>query len=294
MGLKRFIRNTARVHKLYGPQTALDLGLRTVRVKTLGRPKPIRPPKPDLPDQADLVADFLSGDEPAWLLWFDGGRYDWFEELYPEYFEGELSKCWNGGVGYTGDWSVRNLSTSFPGRGLFSNPALRNLDRVNYDGRKYFDVAPEVGAQEESAIRERLATLGYLERQENPVSIDPQGTNTTCLNHSESVTGGVVRYLKPHPPFEGLEDLTSGASKTADTMDAMIDGRLSVGELEAAYEQTYRLAFEAAADLVPELDGDVVITADHGECLDCGQLFHSRNHKRHEHLVNVPWFEVSK
>lgn len=253
MGIGKFIRKTRLKSKIYGPRTAFRSALSTLRFKTLGQPKPLI--EPDLPDQRTLITDLFRRDDPVWLFWFDGGRYDWFEELYPEYFEGELSKCWNGEIGYTGDWSVRNLTQSFTGRGLFSNPPLRNLDNVDYDGRDHFDIAPDIDGSDDGAVRERLATLGYLEKTEDPIPIDPRETNAAVLEHQDSVNGGIVRYLKPHPPFNGLEDMTSGASKTEDTLDALLSEDLSVDELEDAYEQTYRIAFEAAAELIPELDG---------------------------------------
>jgi predicted transcriptional regulator len=116
----------------------------------------------------------------------------------------------------------------------------------------------------------------------------------TVRKYKDQVKGGIIRYCKPHPPFVGLERMTQGSSKTRDTRQALYDGDLTFAGLVDAYVKTYRQAFEAAASIVPELNGRVIITADHGECLECGQLFHGRNHVPHDHLVNVPWFEVQQ
>lgn len=58
--------------------------------------------------------------------------------------------------------------------------------------------------------------------------------------------------------------------------------------------ETYKVGLEAATELVPDLPGRVILTADHGTCLSCGQLFHGRHLDKHDHLTVVPWMEVSQ
>lgn len=281
------LRNIRRVHG------NLELAQRVFHESKLRAGHFPDPSKPNgVPDQRDLVADAIGGGSDAWIIWFDGGRLDWFKELVDDYFTGELQACWNGGIGYTGDWAVRNLSGEYPGMGLFSMAALRQADAVDYDGREHFDLAPKMNMPDGSDMQERLATLGYLELNDDPVQVEPRETNKRVRKHLNELRGGVVRYLKPHPPFDGLEEMTAGYSKTKDTFDALANGDLTLDELEQAYVRTYKLAFECATDLVSDLDGDVILTADHGECLRCGQLFHSRRHKMHDHLVQVPWFRI--
>lgn len=290
MNLGRFIRNGRLVYRLHGLKEAARTAAWEARARTVGTPSYGRPE--DLRDQYGLVQDALAEDG-AWVIWLDGGRHDWFEELYPEYFEGELERVWNGGVGYTGDWSVRNLDGDYPGRGIFSAVLPGDCGAVDYDDLAHFDVAEDVRLPGSPDVRDRLATLGYLEVEGDEVTrINPEATNRKVLEHADELDGGVVRYLKPHPPFNGLEWCTRGAGKVHNTRVALRDGDITWGDLEDAYADTYREALGAAADLAESLDGRVVVTADHGECLRCGQLFHSRTHKPHGHLVNVPWFEV--
>lgn len=247
-----------------------------------------------LPDQRDLIQSwFTPKDEPAWLLFFDAGRYDIFDQLVWDYFDGNLSRTWNGGVGYTGDWTVRNLTWDFGNRGLFSYVPLRGFGAAEYDGRNWFSMAPDIGS--EHTVHERLAELGYREKQtEDTFRISPRAVNKAVLNQVDALDGGVIRYLAPHPPFEGLEDLTSESTKTAKTRDALQSGELTYQELTEAYINTYKIAFDRAVELIPQLPGRVVITADHGTCLTCGQLFHGRRLEKHDHLSVVPWFEVDR
>lgn len=247
-----------------------------------------------VPDQYDLIGDFFNTDEEVWLFFLDAGRYDFFDRLVWDYFDGDLQRCWNGGVGYTGDWTVRNLTRDFGRRGLFSWVPLRGFGAAEYDGRRHFYMAPDI--QQETDVNERLAALGYRERTtDEDISISPDSVNAAVRDHQGRLNGGVVRYLKPHPPFDGLDDITSESTKTQKTWDALRSGALSFESFVDAYEATYRRGLAAAADLAADLDGRIVITADHGTCLgDCGQLFHGRRLDKHDHLTVVPWFEVDR
>lgn len=248
-----------------------------------------RPPPVHVPDQRDLLSDAL--DRGAWVILLDAGRYDMFDQLVCDYFEGDLRRVWNGGIGYTGDWFVRNAAGEYSGCGLFSWVPLRE-QQIEYDGRLHFDVAPEI--EQESDVETRLAALGYTEGDiDEGYTEAPARVNQAVRDECDDLDGGIVRYIKPHPPFEGLEEITSESTKTEETEAALADGRVTNAELVDAYRETYRTGFEYARDLVGDLDGEVILTADHGTCLTCGQLFHGRYHDKHDHLTIVPWFEVS-
>jgi len=247
-----------------------------------------RTPPTHLPDQRGLIHELFDTDKQVWLFFFDAGRYDFFDRLVWDYFTGELQRCYNGGIGYTGDWADRNLRYDFGNRGLYSWLPLRE-HQGEYDGRNYFDEAPDIVGDKEQ--EERLAALGYTTSNvERTYEISPQFVNEAVTN--STMNGGIIRYLKPHPPFDGLESLTSESTKTAETQEALANGELSYAELTAAYVDTYKTAFEHAQELIPELDGKIVITSDHGTCLHCGQLFHGRNHAKHDHLTVMPWFRM--
>lgn len=243
-----------------------------------------------IPDQRECINDLFDTDETVWVLFLDGGRYDMFDQLVSEFVDGELRRVWNGGVGYTGDWAVRNLSGQYGNRGLFSWLALRDQQHVSYDGRSHFTIAPDIS--DDITVKQQLAALGYAESGEQTYNVSCENVNRAVRERRAALNGGVVRYLKPHPPFDGLEGLTTGSEKTANTKQALATGALDHERLTDAYRETYRTGFNAAQELVADLDGRVVITADHGTCLTCGQLFHGRHHDKHDHLCIVPWFEV--
>lgn len=262
----------------------IDAVLPGEREQTAERPRHI-------PDQREYIHRLFDEDDRVWMLFLDAGRYDMFDQLVWDYFDGHLQRTWNGGVGYTGDWAVRNLRHDFQGRGLFAQLPLRHLEGVEYDGREHFEIAPDPDG--EVSVADRLAALGYLADDSAEWEIVPEHVNRIVRRRRDEVSGGVVRYLKPHPPLAGIEDITSG-DKAPRTQAALDDDRLSYQDLTDAYRETYHIGLEAAAELVPDLPGRVVLTADHGTCLTCGQLFHGRQLEKHDHLTVVPWFEVDR
>lgn len=249
-----------------------------------------------VPAQYEYIHDLFDTDEPVWMFFFDAGRYDIFDQLVWDYMDGRLERVYNGGFGYTGDWTTHHLVGDFGNRGLFSYVPLRGFGAAEYDGRKHFATAPDV--QPDRTVDDRLAELGYLEFDEDRPAyedrIGPHHINKAVRERADGLNGGVIRYIAPHPPFLGLEDLTSESTKTAKTRAALERGDLTHEELTEAYIDTYEMAFEYACELIPDLDGRVVITADHGTCLSCGQLFHGRRLDMHDHMTVVPWFEVDR
>lgn len=290
MSLADFVRK--HVHARTRPSAAVKAATREAnRVVNEGTRR--RPPH--LPDHRDLVNDTLA-DPPAWVIILDGGRFDLFHDLVDEYFDGDLRIAWNGGVGYTGDWFDRTLSGEYPDLGCFSWSPVRNFAGLEYDARDHFGVVPDINA--DRSAEQKLRDLGYLDAPdrdgENPTAESPRQVNQSVGEHFDDVAGGVIRYIKPHPPLTGLERMTTGAGKEGRVRRALREGDLSTHDLTAAYVDTYREGFEAAQQIVGTLPGDVVLTADHGTCLTCGQLFHGRNFEKHDHLCHVPWFEVDK
>lgn len=290
MSLAAFVRKHLRARTR--PRAAVTAAVREADrvVNVDGR----RPPA-HLPDQRELLQSVFA-ETPAWVIVLDGGRFDIFHELVGDYFDGDLQPVWNGGVGYTGDWFDRTLSGDYPSLGCFSWSPVRNFSGLEYDARDHFGVVPEV--QPDRSAEQKLRDLGYLDaperNDENPTAESPQQVNRSVGRHFGDVDGGLIRYIKPHPPLTGLERMTTGKGKEQRVRRALRDGDLSVAALTDAYIETYREGFEAAQQISGMLPGRVILTADHGTCLACGQLFHGRNFAKHDHLCVVPWYEVER
>lgn len=118
----------------------------------------------------------------------------------------------------------------------------------------------------------------------------------------------VVHYMQPHDPPIGptaaelRETMQIGgpapgdhASKGKRVMEAVADGEISVETARQAYRETLSIALLQVAELLADVDGKVVVTADHGELFGerpyplLGELYEHYNHPKVLELCEVPW-----
>lgn len=103
----------------------------------------------------------------------------------------------------------------------------------------------------------------------------------------------IVHYMQPHHPFLGPTgrefDYAKGLAPTIEQND------VSRETVFKAYRENLELALDSISDLLPELVGKTVVTADHGELLGERQYpipIRDYNHPKGvyvEELVKVPW-----
>jgi len=229
-------------------------------------------------DQKKLI------EEENWdnLILFDACRYDFFEKLYPEYLEGELIKAHNRGVSWTYSWFsefCRNMNdvTLFTAAPVAVHK-WKEKGQGDYDSEEHFEEIPN-WQEYDWDFEEGTAT---------PLKINE------VVRRKDSERN-FIRYLKPHPPFINtpLEEVTKGEGKIQRTEKALIEGEITEQDLRDAYEKNVRIAFEGAVDLIPDLDGNIVVTSDHGTALnENSYLFHARSYPEMPCLNHVPWFRV--
>jgi len=214
-----------------------------------------------------------------WLLICDAGRCDWFEQLYAEFLPETVSpeRVRNGGIGYTADWMTSMFPDWYPGLFVHGGQPVHSMQGGEWDERDHFETVPSY-------------TEFDWDAEYN--TCPPKLVSDVVRKYLTDHDCGVVRFLQPHPPFREMPDRTKGRdTRMQRTANAVRAGELSLETVVNAYRDNYEWVLaEGVADLLPDLDGTVVVTADHGECLgDCGQWFHGRTHDPHEHLVTVPW-----
>ncbi len=106
----------------------------------------------------------------------------------------------------------------------------------------------------------------------------------------------IVHYMQPHQPFinkpigEGMRDI--GESQR-DAWDYLKEGHVSTNELWKRYKRNLENVFESALNLVADIKGRVVITADHGNLIGEYGLYGHPGHTRLPPLVDVPWIEMT-
>lgn len=106
-----------------------------------------------------------------------------------------------------------------------------------------------------------------------------------------SAIGDTVR-----PSVERLLGQSTLAMKAGIWVELGLAGVWGESTREAAlayHEENLRVALEAVAELLPELDGAVVVTADHGEAFGEHGIWEHHIETHIPPLVEVPWIEVT-
>jgi len=225
-------------------------------------------------DQKKLI------EEGDWrnLIVFDACRYDYFEEIYPDYLEGDLIKVHNRGISWTFTWFQEMFDGKYDAV-LYSAAPFAIREKWPKRGWTYTDHFVDVKGHQDIGFDHEKGTS------------PPKLINEAVRRHDWDGRR-VIRYLAPHPPLPGLE-FTKGSGKIQRTERALIKGEITEQDLKDAYEKNVRIAFEGATDLIPELDGKIVITSDHGTALnENSYIFHAQSYPEMPCLNHVPWFDV--
>lgn len=102
----------------------------------------------------------------------------------------------------------------------------------------------------------------------------------------------IVHYMQPHKPFIADHRHLSDTGLEAPMYEDMLDAGLTWNEIREVYKANLRRALDSVEDLVQELDGDIVVTSDHGEMLGEYGLHSHPPKLKFDELLHVPWFEV--
>jgi hypothetical protein len=111
----------------------------------------------------------------------------------------------------------------------------------------------------------------------------------------------VAHYMQPHHPFIGEKRIDEEGFRFPGEMeeekhdlvwDKIRDGEITVEEAQEAYRFNLKYIKAEIEDIVPELEGKTILTADHGNLFgERGMYAHPPGMQMKE-LVEVPWIEV--
>lgn len=122
----------------------------------------------------------------------------------------------------------------------------------------------------------------------------------------------IVHYMQPHdPPLgptgEELRDrINLGGVDTTDRSDetrlfeAVANGDIEVEKARIAYRETLDIALDEVEKLLGEVDGRIVVSADHGEMFGeqpypvLGELYEHYRHPHTVELCKVPWLVIDQ
>lgn len=214
------------------------------------------------------------------LIIFDACRYDYFKKLYPDYISGTLLKCWNRGISWTYDWFNEMFDGKYDAV-LYSPAPFTVSERLAEMGWNYTDHFDDIIGHE------------VIEFSHEEGTCHPSAINSAVRKHNYD-RRKIIRYMQPHPPLPGLE-FTRGKGKVKRTVDKISCGEVTRKDIMKAYEKNVQIAFEGLLDLLPDLKGKTVVTADHGTALgEAGYWYHGRAYPVMYCLNVVPWFEVTR
>ena len=223
------------------------------------------------------------------LILLDACRLDDFKDL--NNISGELSFKISQGVD-----SDEFIRENFVGKDLLdtvyvtANPHVRLID----DG-VFHDVITEPISNWDSEIQ----------------CVRPEQVTSSAMQAHEQYPNKriIVHYMQPHDPPLGSTANTlrnefeiGGAAPREDSshgdriMELVASGKISEENARCAYRETLEIVLDEVSSLLEEIDGKVVISADHGEMFGeqpyhlLGNLYEHYRNPRTKELCKVPWF----
>ena len=231
------------------------------------------------------------------LFIFDCARYDLFAECID--LHGSLSK----------ERSVASVTANFVERNfegrqaqdvvyLSANPVVGNR-------KEFLDVFKFVGVWHETKQDRRAQ-----ENHRGLMDSEPVIEKARELHEQYPGKRHIVHFLPPHVPhmFKNGEELEEDSPYR--NYEAARNDVVSADEMRKVYAESLQFVIERATELLAEIDGKVVLTADHGELLGeeiplWMKILHNRwgnQWRKYDfghysnidvpELVEVPWFEL--
>ena len=252
-----------------------------------------------LPRQKPLIDD-LRQENDYLLIILDACRFDYFQEEYSDFLDGELQPVFN-----TARDTFEYVQNVWPGY---------------YDEVTYVSGATPVNSVSEEFSDHHLESLydGYQPSEHIDNIIDvwstdwdtdlgvtpPEKVTEKSLQAAADGSKVVAHYFQPHAPYIGEKELTTfktgkdaeplkGEPVNHEIWERMKQGEISRAEKDRLYRSNLRRALETVKTLVQYTDFEkVVVTADHGEALgEFGVYAHPR-WLHHPSVRVVPWLEV--
>lgn len=264
------------------------------------------------------------------LIILDACRYDYFEEVYDDYFEGKLKKAISP-ASDTEEWINTVFEEKYDNIVYVSANPLINSKGLGGEFQKW----EPFKAHEHFYRVIDVWDSGWDKELE---MISPEKVNEAAIKAKEDFPNKkfIVHYMQPHTPYiEDTEESDVGGkgiiASLGATMGRFLGRRIRelIGEnlekifgrtetlwrireilgqrpitaeevairsgnevLRELYEKNLRHVLGYARKLVDYLSGKIVITTDHGELLGEEGEYDHQPERRVPQLVEIPWFEL--
>ncbi len=239
-----------------------------------------------------MIEKFFRNNPQGTLIVLDACRFDYFEKFYENYLSGILTKHWSA-ASCTIDWLKRTWKGFNDLTYVSAMPGINSLG-VPLKGFVAKDRFKEVIDVWDFGWNEELGT------------VHPEKVNEAVIERTDRHSL-VIHYCQPHQPFIGEPRITFRKNKPDmlnlkwEKTGPKILREHSKAKIREAYVGNLKLVLEYVGELVHKLEDPVVVTADHGELLGDGGIWHPYARARIWHpcgrsdriLREVPWFEVT-
>lgn len=269
-----------------------------------------------------------------YLMILDACRYDYFEQVYRDYFQGELTKRISAGTS-TNEW--RN--NSFPGNYddivyISANPMFSStLDVYGYTAGEHFHkvyelwkngwdkdhgtVLPQTVTQASINIignnPNKRFIIHYLQPHEPYLmpEVNSRGHNQGDMNNralldypkdyrfagiKEWLLKKLLKHLKNNRIITNCPEWFLRQMLGMPPRYAMDAVRRKYGKtmLRKAYRKNLRYVLEQTAILLKYLSGRIIITSDHGELLGEKRCYAHQPNSANPILTEIPWLVIQK
>jgi len=245
------------------------------------------------------------------LVILDACRTDALREVQDEYeFLGEIEEMWSLGSTskewieqtFTEEYAEEVANTAYITGNPFANVLLGERGRIDYGTTTGTWI--ERSDMAESLVRDRMLDaddVGHIE----PLWGDTKNGEFSSSQKPEPITERTIEagrtgdydriiahYMQPHSPYfassESYEELKEYESSPFEAMKQ--------GETERvwnAYIDNLRYVLNSVEVLLQNIDGDVIITADHGELMGDHRMYYHMPGNPHPKLRKVPWAQTT-
>jgi arylsulfatase A-like enzyme len=265
------------------------------------------------------------------LIVLDACRYDVFKEVYQDYFDGELSKRESPGC-RTPDWfkaefdgknfgdivyisSNPHINSKAESKGIKASENFHKVIDVWFDGwnEKKMTVPPQevrdAAIKANSDYSDKRMIIHFIQPHYPYLDKKIEGLNWVKGEEKDSeitFKERVIRKAERELLGDRLSKLIGRTNtwrvreklraRCRDGQDEKVWRELhnDMDEWHRLYEDNLRRALEQVKDLIEQLDGKIVVTADHGEALGEEDVFVHPPNTDVDVLKEVPWLEVEK
>ena len=231
-------------------------------------------------------------------------EYDYIEDVDEIWSVGSTSKEWVEQT-FTKNYAADIADTAYITGNPFSNTLLDERDRMEYGSTHgtWIEKTEWVSQLIKDSVVDG-ESLGHLEplwgvtgpdapfqKSQHPKALTEHTIQASRKTNFERI---VSHYMQPHSPyFSSSTEYNELAEYEKHPFRALKQGGSEASEkVWNAYLDNLRYALDSIEVLIENVDGKVVLTADHGELLGDHRMYYHMPGNPHPKLKKVPWVEV--